>query len=158
MAHHLVRTSAAVLMALSFMASSAMAFGSGSSPSARWSAAYFDILPPEVRKAVARSMSCRGEPLAGRPFARYLDAGGVKLIALHFSYFRCGGSETQCGDLGCLHEVFVLDHGRYRLAKKIIAPDVTLLSVGGEPVIEVPCRARTACEPVLRWNGSKFVK
>jgi hypothetical protein len=74
-----------------------------------------DHLPKEVRAAVL-SM-CPTRPSAGHYFATY----NREHINLHFEYFHCGNT-SQCDGGRCLHQIYRLTQGHYRLAKSFYGP------------------------------------
>lgn len=87
----------------------------------RYNPQHIDSLPPEIRSAILRRCN---EPMALHPFASYSDA--AKRIELHFEHFVCGGkgsgARAYCGPSGCLHQVWVLVGGHYRLLRSFYTP------------------------------------
>jgi hypothetical protein len=53
-------------------------------------------------------------------FATY--SGNSRFLNLHFEHSRCQ-SHKVCTEAGCLHQVYVLTKGRYRLLKSYYGPD-----------------------------------
>ena len=78
---------------------------------------HFESLPPEIRGALTRLCST---PRAMHVFAEYSD--GERTITLHFERFYCDGREF-CNSAGCLHQVYVLNEGHYRLERSYYAPN-----------------------------------
>ena len=78
---------------------------------------HIDNLPPEIRTTIHRR--CKN-PKALHPFAAYSD--GSRKIALHFEHFLCEGGGSYCRPSGCLHQVWVLERGQYRLIQSFYAP------------------------------------
>ena len=83
----------------------------------RYNPQHIDNLPPEIRGSILRQCS---ESKALHPFASYSSDG--KRIELHFEHFVCDGDGSYCGPSGCLHQVWILVHGRYRLKQSFHAP------------------------------------
>lgn len=75
-----------------------------------WNTEHIDHLPKEVRAAVLAM--CPTRPSAGHYFTTYSHGQ----INLHFEYFHCG-ARSQCNGSQCLHQVYSLTGGHYRLAK-----------------------------------------
>jgi len=73
-------------------------------------AEHIDHLPKEVRAAVLAM--CPTRPSAGHYFATCFH----DQINLQFEYFHCGAS-SRCNGSQCLHQVYMLTGGHYRLAK-----------------------------------------
>ena len=77
-----------------------------------WNPDHIAHLPPEVRNA-ALAM-CPQVPNAGHYFATYFH----DQINLHFEYFHCETARSSyCNGSQCLHQVYKLTAGHYRLAK-----------------------------------------
>lgn len=83
----------------------------------RYNPQHIDNLPPEIRSSILRQCS---EPKALHPFASYSD--GAKRIELHFEHFVCDGDGSYCTQSGCLHQVWILVHGHYRLMQNFYSP------------------------------------
>jgi hypothetical protein len=76
-------------------------------------------LPEEIRKALIRLC---GEPaLAAHYFATYSE--NSRLINLHFEHFHCRAQKALCTHAGCLHQVYGLSAGRYRLLRSYYGPN-----------------------------------
>jgi hypothetical protein len=69
-------------------------------------------LPAEVRKAVVDM--CGASARGAHYFAIYRQS--PRTLTLHFEHSRCGGMDV-CTNAGCLHQVFGLVGGRYRLLR-----------------------------------------
>jgi hypothetical protein len=97
----------------------------------RWNAQHMDVLPPEVRNAVAPYARVCGGPLAAEhSFARYFQNGSVKLIGLHFENVRCGNRASICKASGCLHQVYISrGGGPYRLLTSAYVPELDLTQI-----------------------------
>jgi hypothetical protein len=77
-----------------------------------WNPHHIDHLPVEVRNAVLAM--CPVRPNAGHYFATYFH----DQINLHFEHFSCEKARGSfCNDSQCLHQVYKLTGGRYRLSK-----------------------------------------
>jgi hypothetical protein len=74
-------------------------------------------LPPEVRASIAHQCDV---PRALHDFAAYSDHDR---IVLHYEHFYCQGRDVFCNASGCLHQVYVLSGGRYRLQRSYYAPN-----------------------------------
>jgi hypothetical protein len=77
-----------------------------------WNPYHISQLPTEVRTAVIAM--CPQTPSAGHYFATYSQ----DQVNLHFEHFRCDARSFCNGSL-CLHQVYKLAGGHYRLAKSI---------------------------------------
>jgi hypothetical protein len=77
-----------------------------------WNPEHFDRLPAEVRTAI--SHLC-GSLRAAHYFATYSE--NSRLLNLHFEHSHCEGNKSLCTPAGCLHQVYVLTHGQYRLLR-----------------------------------------
>jgi hypothetical protein len=80
--------------------------------------AHLNRLPPEVRETVFREC---GTARAMHPFAEYKD--NLQTLVLHYEHFYCSTGDTHCGRSGCLHRVYGLSNGHYRLLKSYYAPE-----------------------------------
>jgi hypothetical protein len=107
-----------ILIAIGLLATSpAFALSGGMHHEDRWNPQHLQELPPEVRSAVARIC---GSSRAEHEFTRYFQ--NSRIIVLHFEHFRCGDRGAACTQAGCLHEVYVLQGGRYRLQRSYYGP------------------------------------
>jgi hypothetical protein len=79
---------------------------------------HFESLPPEIRSAIAKICSA---PRAMHVFAEYSE--GANRITLHFERFYCQGRDVFCNASGCLHQVYILSNGHYRLEHSYYAPN-----------------------------------
>lgn len=82
-----------------------------------WNPEHIDRLPLEVRNAISRL--CGPSPRAAHYFATY--SGNSRLVNLHFEHSRCQ-SQKVCTEAGCLHQIYALTKGRYRLLKSYYGP------------------------------------
>ncbi len=111
---HASRLLIACLLVLSFSSqSSGKGGGTGED---RYNPDHIESLPPEIRSAVIRQCST---PKALHTFASYT---GNQSVTLHFEHFYCGADDAFCRPSGCLHQVYVASHGRYRLLRRYYAP------------------------------------
>jgi hypothetical protein len=78
-----------------------------------WNPDHIDHLPTEVRRAVLAM--CGKPPSAGHYFATYSQ--NSRQINLHFEKFHCEQGPAFCTAAGCLHQVYALGAGHYRLVK-----------------------------------------
>ena len=77
-----------------------------------WNPEHINHLPAEVRTAVLAK--CLTVPTAGHYFVTYFH----DQINLHFENFHCGtAGSIFCNGSQCLHQVYKLTGGHYRLAK-----------------------------------------
>ena len=77
-----------------------------------WNPEHITQLPAEVRNAVVAM--CPQTPSAGHYFATYFH----DQIKLHFEHFHCEKAGSGfCNGSQCLHQVYKLTGGHYRLAK-----------------------------------------
>jgi hypothetical protein len=106
-----------VLSALLLTCTELLAKGGTYRTEDRYNPQHIDNLPPEIRSSILRL--CK-EPRALHPFAHYSD--GAKRIELHFEHFVCDGDASYCPPSGCLHQIWILVHGRYRLMRSFHAP------------------------------------
>ena len=83
----------------------------------RYNPQHIDNLPADIRTSILRK--CR-DPKALHAFAAYSD--GSRRIELHFEHFLCDGDGSYCRPSGCLHQVWVLVRGHYRLIQSFYAP------------------------------------
>src|SRR6266478_4531292 len=106
-------------MLLSFIChmSPAIARGGGSTPDHPWNPEHISQLPAEVRNAV--SHLCGPSLRAAHYFATYSE--NSRFLNLHFEHSQCQ-SQRVCTQAGCLHQVYVLSGGRYRLLKSYYGP------------------------------------
>jgi hypothetical protein len=75
-----------------------------------WSSAHVDRLPEGVRGQVASV--CRNG-IAQSGFAGYYP----DRIVLHYEHLHCSDRPAQCGTGGCLHQVYLFEHGGWHLVK-----------------------------------------
>jgi hypothetical protein len=77
-----------------------------------WNPHHIDHLPAEVRRAVLAM--CSQTPSAGHYFGTYFH----DQINLHFEHFHCESARGSfCNGSQCLHQVYKLTAGHYRLVK-----------------------------------------
>jgi hypothetical protein len=82
-----------------------------------WNPEHINSLPAEVRAAILSK--CPTLPTAGHYFATYFR----DQINLHFELFHCESPKASfCDSSGCLHQVYKLTGGHYRLAKSFYGP------------------------------------
>jgi hypothetical protein len=84
-----------------------------------WNSEHISSLPEEIRKALIRL--CGESALAAHYFATYSD--NSRLINLHFEHFHCRAQKALCTRAGCLHQVYRLSGGRYRLLRSYYGAD-----------------------------------
>jgi hypothetical protein len=77
----------------------------------RYNPEHISELPPEVRALIQRECA---DPRALHTFADYSDP---RKIVLHYEHFYCQGHDVFCPAAECLHQVFVLTSGHYRLVQ-----------------------------------------
>jgi hypothetical protein len=111
-AHHQI-VLAAALLSLVGHRSAAVARGSQVSHDPPWNPEHICQLPKEIRQALIRL--CGESALAAHYFATYSD--NSRLINLHFEHFHCRAQKAFCTQAGCLHQVYGLSEGRYRLQR-----------------------------------------
>ena len=75
-----------------------------------WNLEHIDHLPSEVRSAVVAK--CSPRPNAGHYFATYFHDE----IHLHYEHLHCD-TVSFCTASQCLHQVYKMSGGHYRLAK-----------------------------------------
>ena len=75
-----------------------------------WNPEHIDHLPSEVRSAVVAK--CSPRPNAGHYFATYFHDE----IHLHYEHLHCD-TVSFCTASQCLHQVYKMSGGHYRLAK-----------------------------------------
>jgi hypothetical protein len=82
---------------------------------------HFESLPPEIRSVIA-GLCSGGEPRAMHIFAEYSQ--GEQIITLHYERLYCVGRDVDfCKPNGCLHQVFRLSGGHYRLERSYYGPN-----------------------------------
>jgi hypothetical protein len=113
----IVARSLYVLFALLMTCNGLSAKGGSYRMEDRYNPQHIDNLPPEIRTSILRK--CK-DPKALHPFAAYSD--GSNKIELHFEHFLCDGDGGYCRSSGCLHQVWVLVGGHYRLMHSFYAP------------------------------------
>jgi hypothetical protein len=133
------------------------AFGRSGLSHDTWSEARVRTLPSGIRGGVEHVAASCGRPLsAGSAFDRYLQDGtGDRFVALHFHDLRCD-HQSVCNSSGCLHQVYALKGGDYRLVWSGYVGDIELKQVGAAAVLDVTCAEGSACSRLLRWNGARF--
>jgi hypothetical protein len=77
-----------------------------------WNPAHIDQLPAEVRNAAMQL--CGASLRAGHYFATYSE--NSRFLNLHFELSHCP-SQVVCKQAGCLHQIYILTKGRYRLLR-----------------------------------------
>jgi hypothetical protein len=101
----------------------------------RWNPQHIDVLPSEVRNAIApyaRTRICGGPLAAEHSFVRYFQKGTVKLIGLHFENVRCDNRASICKASGCLHQVYISrGGGPYHLLTSAYVPELDLTQIKG---------------------------
>jgi hypothetical protein len=107
-----------VLLSLTGQLPAAFGRGSLSNADPPWNPEHFDRLPGEVRRAVLRL--CAQPPLAAHYFATYSE--NSRLLNLHFEHFHCQTNKAFCTQAGCLHQVYFLGDGHYRLLRSYYGP------------------------------------
>jgi hypothetical protein len=115
-AHH--RIALAVLLCFVGYVSPAAARGSRSSNDPPWNAEHISRLPEEIRQALIRL--CGESALAAHYFATYSE--NSTLVNLHFEHLQCRPQKALCTQAGCLHQVYGLRGGRYRLLRSYYGP------------------------------------
>ena len=114
----IVRTIAtAVLLSGVIHESPAIARGSIGTGDQPWNPEHIGQLPPEIRSAI--SHLCGPSTRVAHYFATYSD--NSRLLNLHFEHSQCP-SQRVCTQAGCLHQVYVLTNGRYRLLWNYYGP------------------------------------
>ena len=102
---------AAFLLNLVCQMSPASARGSAGTADHPWNSEHIDHLPAEVRSAVSHLCGPSWRA-AHYYFATYSE--NFRLLNLHFEHSHCQ-LQNVCTQAGCLHQVYFLTHGRYRL-------------------------------------------
>jgi len=82
-----------------------------------WNPEHINQLPAEVRNAV--SQLCGPSLRAAHYFATYSE--NSRFLNLHFEHSQCQ-SQKVCTQAGCLHQVYVLSRGHYRLLRSYYGP------------------------------------
>jgi hypothetical protein len=98
--------------------SPAVARGGLPSNDPTWNSEHISSLPGEIRKALI--WLCGESGLAAHYFATYSDHS--RLVNLDFEHFQCRAQEAFCTQAGCLHQVYGLSGGRYRLLRSYYGP------------------------------------
>jgi hypothetical protein len=106
-----------VLLTLICQMSSAVARSGPGNADHPWNPEHINQLPAEVRNAIGRL--CGLSPRAAHYFATYSE--NSHFLNLHFEHSRCE-RERVCAPAGCLHQVYVLSGGHYRLLKSYYGP------------------------------------
>jgi hypothetical protein len=107
----------AMLLTLVCPMSPAVARSSPGTADHPWNPGHIDHLPLEIRNAISRL--CGPSSRAAHYFATYSE--NSRFLNLHFEHARCP-SQKVCTEEGCLHQVYVLNGGRYRLLKSYYGP------------------------------------
>jgi hypothetical protein len=100
----------ALLLNLVCQMSTAAARGGAGTADHPWNSEHINQLPAEVRGAV--SHLCGPSLRAAHYFATYSE--NSRFLNLHFEYSHCQARNV-CTQAGCLHQVYILTNGRYRL-------------------------------------------
>jgi hypothetical protein len=106
-----------MLLSLIGQLSPAIARGSPGTGDHPWNPEHINQLPAEVRKAI--SYLCGPSLRAAHYFATYSE--NSRFLNLHFEHSR-RQSQKVCTQTGCLHQVYALTNGRYRLLKSYYGP------------------------------------
>lgn len=99
-------------------ASPLFARGGVSNADPPWNPDHLDRLPEEVRGAVLHF--CGQPPSAAHYFATY--SADSQSINLHFEHLHCQTNKALCTHGGCLHQVYGLRGGHYRLLRHFYGP------------------------------------
>jgi hypothetical protein len=117
MAHHRVIATGVLLSFVGHVSPTA-ARGSQVAADPPWNSEHIAQLPEEIRKALIRL--CGESAQAAHYFATYSQ--NSKLINLHFEHFQCQTNNVLCTQAGCLHQVYILRGGHYRLLRSYYGP------------------------------------
>jgi hypothetical protein len=99
-----------------------------------WNPQHIDVLPAEIRNAIASFARTCGRRLAAQhSFATYFQRGTTKLIGLHFEHLSCLNRAAICSASDCLHQVYISTGGRYRLLSSSRVPELDLTQVKFAP-------------------------
>ena len=114
----IIKPGTALAVLLSVVGCAAPAAGRAGNPSndPPWNSEHFSRLPEEIRKAVVRL--CGQPPLAAHFFATY----NTQFIVLHFEQLQCGNQKSLCTKTDCLHQVYGVSGGHYRLLRSYYGP------------------------------------
>jgi hypothetical protein len=104
------------IMIVALLSEAALARGSYHEED-RYNPQHIQTLPKEIRASIQRQCA---EPRALHEFAAYSDDDR---IVLHFEQFYCQGHDVFCKASRCLHQVYVLRGGHYRLERSYYAPN-----------------------------------
>jgi hypothetical protein len=107
---------AGMLLSLIGQLSPAIARGSAGTGDHPWNPEHINQLPAEVRKNI--SHLCGPSLRAAHYFATYSE--NSRFLNLHFEHSQC---QKVCTQMGCLHQVYALTNGRYRLLKSYYGPE-----------------------------------
>jgi hypothetical protein len=105
------------LLSFIYPMSAAVARGSAATADHPWNPEHINQLPAEVRNAV--SHLCGPSLRAAHYFATYSE--NSRFLKLHFEHSQCQ-SQKVCTQAGCLHQVYVLTKGGYRLLRSYYGP------------------------------------
>lgn len=102
----------AMLLGFSYQMSAAVARSGMGTSDHPWNPEHINQLPAEVRSAI--SYLCGPSVRAAHYFATYSE--NARFLNLHFEHSQCQ-SQRVCTQAGCLHQVYILTKGRYRLLR-----------------------------------------
>jgi hypothetical protein len=92
--------------------STAAARGGAAMADHPWNSEHINQLPVEVRNAI--SHLCGPSSRAAHYFATYTE--NSRFLNLHFEHSLCQ-LQNVCTQAGCLHQVYILTNGHYRLLR-----------------------------------------
>jgi hypothetical protein len=104
-------------MAVLLMCAQSSAKGGGMHSEDRYNPQHIENLPSEIRNAIIHRCNT---PRALHTFASYSE--NLHRIVLHFEHFYCDERNALCNASGCLHQVYFLAGGHYRLIRSYYAP------------------------------------
>lgn len=123
-----------------------------------WRTAHIETLPLEVAREVQKwRKSCGGELKARRSFARFVEIGGHRYLALHFEQLHCDNKAAVCSAAGCLHEIYAFGGGRFRRVTSFWTSELQIANYNNQAAIESDC-GRLGCLRVLHWDGKRFIE
>jgi hypothetical protein len=100
------------LLSLICQMSPAVARGGAGTADPPFNPEHINQLPPEIRNAI--NHLCGPSLRAGHYFATYFE--NSRFLKLHFEHSQCE-SQKACTQAGCLHQVYIMTKGRYRLLR-----------------------------------------
>jgi hypothetical protein len=100
----------ALLLNFACQMSSAGARGGAGTADHPWNSEHISQLPAEVRSAIGHL--CGPSLRAAHYFATYSE--NSQFLNLHFEHSHCQ-LQNFCTQAGCLHQVYILRNGQYRL-------------------------------------------